>query len=133
LPLAAFTFSISLWFFYNLIIAAVPADQSEDSPYRIVHAFTGTFGNTLSWWVVAIAGVFTAVGLNLGVTGLQRVFFPTDKNLWQEIEKQGGVAGVGGRYDTEQGWRPTSTVSEDSPSDLPLDSKVAFVQKQRNL
>lgn len=73
------------------------------------------------------------MGLNIGVTAFQRVFFPTDRNLWQEIEKQGGVARAAGQYGTEEGRSSTSAVPGDSPSDLPLGTEVAFAQKPRDL
>ncbi|KAI3317817.1 phospholipid-translocating P-type ATPase [Xylariaceae sp. AK1471] len=105
LPLGACALSISLWFFFNLILGALPAKYSKDAPYRIVHAFTQTFGNTLSWWVIAIVGISIVVGLNLGVTAIQRVFFPTDRNLWQEIEKHGDVNRVAREHNREEGGR----------------------------
>jgi phospholipid-translocating ATPase len=103
LPLAACALSISLWFFFSLIIGVLPGKYSKDAPYRVVHAFTQTFGNTLAWWAVAIIGIAIVVGLNLGVTAVQRVFFPTDRNLWQEIEKHGDVEKVAREYNMEAG------------------------------
>lgn len=97
--------SISLWFFFSLVIGALPNKYSEGSPYRIVDGFVQTFGNSISWWAVAIIGIFIAVGINLAATALQRVFFPTDRNLWQEIEQQ-KVEGEGegeGTGDVEEG------------------------------
>ncbi|KAI1173445.1 phospholipid-translocating P-type ATPase [Nemania sp. FL0916] len=87
LPLAACALSISLWFFFSLIIDALPTHYSGDSAYRVYHGFTTTFANTLAWWTIAIIGIAMVLGANLGTTALQRVFFPTDRNLWQEIEQ----------------------------------------------
>ncbi|KAI0396800.1 phospholipid-translocating P-type ATPase [Xylariaceae sp. FL0594] len=114
LPLAACAFSISTWFFFNLIIGAVPAKYSADAPYRITRGFIGTFGNALSWWAVAIIGVFTVAGLNLGITAFQRVFFPTDRNLWQEMEQQG----VTNNHGTDEAGRSASIIYRDPPSEV---------------
>ncbi|KAJ8130952.1 hypothetical protein O1611_g2675 [Lasiodiplodia mahajangana] len=103
LPLAACALSISLWFFFSLTIDALPRHYSIDSAYRVYHSFTTTFGNSLAWWAVAVIGILLVLGANLAVTALQRVFFPTDRNLWQEIEKSGGdVDGIVGEYGLEE-------------------------------
>ncbi|KAI0418445.1 hypothetical protein F5X98DRAFT_373919 [Xylaria grammica] len=107
IPLTACALSISLWFFFSLIVDVLPRryslNSSQYSPYRVYHAFTGTFGNSLAWWTVAVIGIFLVVGANLGATALQRVFFPNDRNLFQEIEKRGGVGvGADGEYRLEE-------------------------------
>ncbi|KAI0798380.1 phospholipid-translocating P-type ATPase [Xylaria sp. FL0064] len=102
LPLVACALSISLWFFFSLIIDALPRKYSLNSEYRVYHAFTENFGNSLAWWAVAVFGILIVVGTNLGATAVQRVFFPTDRNLWQEIEKQGDVDRVAGEFELEE-------------------------------
>lgn len=94
LPLAACALSISLWFFFSLVIDALPRKYSAGSAYSVYRSFTEDFGNSLAWWAVAIIGILVALGTNLAVTALQRVFFPTDRNLWQEMEKRGDDGGV---------------------------------------
>ncbi|KAI1435898.1 phospholipid-translocating P-type ATPase [Xylaria sp. CBS 124048] len=93
LSLFACALSIALWFLFSLVIGALPPKFSWGSIYRVYHGFLQTFGNSLAWWSVAIVGILIAVGFNLGVTAMQRVFFPTDRNLWQEVEKVGRVGG----------------------------------------
>ncbi|KAI8944610.1 phospholipid-translocating P-type ATPase [Xylaria longipes] len=102
IPLAAFALSVSLWFFFLLIIDALPLKYSRGDPYHVYHGFTDGFGKSLTWWTVAIIGILIVVGANLGVTALQRVFFPTDRNLWQEIEKQGDVDRITREYNLEE-------------------------------
>ncbi|KAI0201225.1 hypothetical protein F4808DRAFT_130891 [Astrocystis sublimbata] len=102
IPLTAFTLSISLWFFFLLIIDDLPIKYSEGENYRTFHAFTKGFGNSLSWWAVAIVGILIVLGANLASTALQRVFFPTDRNLWQELEKRGEVDKYLTEYNVEE-------------------------------
>ncbi|KAI1827754.1 phospholipid-translocating P-type ATPase [Xylaria intraflava] len=104
LPLFACALSISVWFLFSLVIGALPPRYSWDSAYRVYRGFVQTFGNSTPWWAVAVIGIFIAVGFNLGVTAVQRVFFPTDRNLWQEIERVRGVGcdGAEGRFDGER-------------------------------
>lgn len=98
LPLTACLASITVWFIFILIIGVIPAGDSLGTPYFIRDGFTKMFGNTLSWWAVVIIGIFIVVGINLGATAIQRVYFPTDRNLWQEIEQKGEVERVAREY-----------------------------------
>lgn len=93
IPLAAFATSIAFWFLFCLIIDALPNSNSQGSPYRVPASFTQDFGASLAWWSVAVIGTLIVVGANLATIALQRVFFPTDRNLWQEMERQGGGGG----------------------------------------
>ncbi|KAI1164561.1 phospholipid-translocating P-type ATPase [Nemania serpens] len=102
LPLAACALSISLWFFFSLVLDALPRKYSVGSAYSVYRGFTEDFGNSLAWWTVAIIGILIALGTNLAVTALQRVFFPTDRNLWQEIEKRGDVARITDEFELEE-------------------------------
>ncbi|KAI0436219.1 phospholipid-translocating P-type ATPase [Xylaria telfairii] len=106
LPIAALTLSVSFWFFFLLTIDALPVKYSRGDHYRIYHGFVDGFGKSLTWWTVAIIGILIVLGANLAATAVQRVFFPTDRNLWQEIEKQGDVDRVSREYNIEEA--PTS-------------------------
>ncbi|KAI0535380.1 hypothetical protein GGR58DRAFT_529526 [Xylaria digitata] len=135
IPLAACALSISLWFFFSLIVDVLPRRYSQQSsqysPYRVYHAFTQTFGNSLAWWTVAVIGIFIVVGANLGVTAVQRVFFPTDRNLWQEIEKQGDVDRIAREYNLEEA-RSSASASRQAPSsDAPRRSGDPSARKPR--
>ncbi|KAI1421894.1 phospholipid-translocating P-type ATPase [Xylaria sp. FL1777] len=112
LPLAACALSISLWFFFSLVIEFIPRKYSVDGEYRVYHAFTENFANSVAWWSVAVVGIVIVVAANLGTTAVQRVFFPTDRNLWQEIEKQGDVDR---EYYLEQARPPISGKPGDPP------------------
>ncbi|KAI1113328.1 phospholipid-translocating P-type ATPase [Nemania sp. NC0429] len=102
LPLAACALSISLWFFFSLVIDALPRKYSAGTAYSVYRGFTGDFGGSLAWWAVAVIGILVALGANLAVTALQRVFFPTDRNLWQEIEGRGDVGRVTDEFELEE-------------------------------
>ncbi len=130
LPLVACALSISLWFFFSLIVDVLPSKYSRDSPYRVYHAFTEDFANSLAWWAVAIIGILIVVGTNLGFTAVQRVFFPTDRNLWQEMEKLGDVDRIAREYNLEEARPPLSGYPRDPSSRRSGD---ASVRKPRDL
>ncbi|KAI1751543.1 phospholipid-translocating P-type ATPase [Xylaria castorea] len=115
LPLAALATSVSAWFFFLLIIDVLPLKYSQGENYRIYHSFVDGFGKNLTWWVVAIIGILIVLGANLGVTALQRVFFPTDRNLWQEIEKQNDADSITGEYNLEEARTSVSYNRTDEP------------------
>lgn len=53
--------------------------------------FTTMFGRSSVWWVAAIVGLCAPVVLELAVTAVRRVYFPTDQDLAQEAELHGDV------------------------------------------
>ncbi|TRX89907.1 hypothetical protein FHL15_009179 [Xylaria flabelliformis] len=115
LPLAALVISVSAWFFFLLIINALPLKYSIGDNYRIYHSFVDGFGKNLTWWLVTIIGILIVLGVNLGVTALQRVYFPTDRNLWQEIEKRSDADSVTREYNLEESRTSTSYGRTDEP------------------
>ncbi|KAI0468025.1 phospholipid-translocating P-type ATPase [Xylaria cf. heliscus] len=119
LPLTAFALSVSLWFFFLLIIDVLPLRYSQADHYRVYHGFVDGFGKSLTWWTVAIIGILIVLGANLGATAVQRVFFPTDRNLWQEIEKQGDVARITGEYNLEESRTSVSGNRTNHPPEEP--------------
>ncbi|KAI8623897.1 phospholipid-translocating P-type ATPase [Xylariaceae sp. FL1651] len=135
-PLAAFAVSISVWWFFNLVIGALPVKYSQGEAYQIRHSFADNFGNKVSWWATAVIGILIVVGINLGITAVQRVFFPTDRNLWQEVEQQGGISKAIREYGLEEGRASISARREGVPADVPLGvcrSEDTSVQKPRDL
>lgn len=82
-----FALSIIAWFVWNPLIAA--AYPKEVATYFVREGFFHTFGNKLSWWAASIGAILAVLVLELGVASLRRIYFPTDMDLWQEIEHQG--------------------------------------------
>ncbi|KAI1484867.1 hypothetical protein F5X96DRAFT_399605 [Biscogniauxia mediterranea] len=91
-PFAGFTLSLAAWFLWNLFIGGIY--EATVGPYVVRGAFLHEFGNKLSWWTTAGLAIAAVVAAELCATALQRIYFPTDQNLWQEIEQQGGVGQV---------------------------------------
>ncbi|KAI1147884.1 phospholipid-translocating P-type ATPase [Nemania diffusa] len=102
LPLAACALSIALWFFFGLAVDALPARYSADSAYRVPGGLTRAFGASPAWWAAAVGGILAVLGANLAVAALGRVFFPSDRDLWQEIEGCGEVGAVVGEFGADE-------------------------------
>ncbi|KAI1206839.1 phospholipid-translocating P-type ATPase [Annulohypoxylon truncatum] len=96
-----FAISIIGWFIWNLFIGAIyPLRFGQ---YVVRGSFVHEFGNKLGWWAAAGATIAAVVTLELGLTALQRIYFPRDQHLWQEIEREGGVKEVLKEHAAEEG------------------------------
>ncbi|KAI5924225.1 hypothetical protein F4810DRAFT_709943 [Camillea tinctor] len=100
-PFAGFILSLAAWFLWNLFIGGIYS--SHIGPYIVRGSFLHEFGNKLSWWTTVGLGIAAVVAVELCATALQRIYFPTDQNLWQEIEQQGGVSQVMKDHAAEEG------------------------------
>ncbi|KAI1505726.1 hypothetical protein F5X99DRAFT_216411 [Biscogniauxia marginata] len=98
---AGFVLSIAAWWLWNLFIGGIYAVSI--GPYIVRDSFLHEFGNKLSWWTTIGLAIAAVVAIELAATALQRIYFPTDQNLWQEIEQQGGVGQVLKDHIAEEG------------------------------
>ncbi|KAF3056431.1 putative phospholipid-transporting ATPase DNF3 [Daldinia childiae] len=96
-----FALSIIGWFLWNLLIGAI--HPVEFGPYVVRGSFVNEFGNKLGWWAAAGATIAAVVAFELGLTAFQRIYYPRDQDIWQEIERQGGVSEVLKEHAAEEG------------------------------
>lgn len=96
-----FALSIVGWFLWNLLIGAI--HPVEFGPYVVRGSFVNEFGNKLGWWAAAGATIAAVVAFELGLTAFQRIYYPRDQDIWQEIERQGGVSEVLKEHAVEEG------------------------------
>lgn len=106
-----FALSIIGWFVWNLFICAIY--PLKFGPYIVRGAFLHEFGNKLGWWAAAGATIVAVLAFELGATALQRIYFPRDEHLWQEIEGEGGVSEVLKEHAAEEGRAAPSTLEGD--------------------
>ncbi|KAK8096982.1 aminophospholipid transporter protein [Apiospora kogelbergensis] len=99
--MGALFITVAGWFLYNLLLsAASPAVHKE----KLVHGgFIHVFGTQLWWWASVGLGLVAVVGLELVLTAVSRVYFPTDAEQWQEIERAGDVRKVLKEHAAEHG------------------------------
>ncbi|KAK8062978.1 phospholipid-translocating ATPase [Apiospora hydei] len=99
--LGALFITVGGWFVYNLLLSAVsPAVMKE----KMVHGgFIHIFGRQLWWWASVALGLVAVVGLELVLKAIARVYFPTDAEQWQEIERAGNVKQVLKEHAAEHG------------------------------
>lgn len=70
--------------------------------------FLHNFGHTGIWWLAVLLALAAAVVFELAVTSLRRIFFPKDQDLWQEIERYGGMDEILEDHANDPGRRPPS-------------------------
>lgn len=55
--------------------------------YPVAKGFLTRFGSTLLWWAVLALTLASVVVLELGVSSVRKAFWPTDTDLFQELQK----------------------------------------------
>ncbi|KAK4089232.1 hypothetical protein Purlil1_6221 [Purpureocillium lilacinum] len=84
--------SVGGWFLWNIILSA--GYKRQVGPYIVRDSFLRNFGRELQWWVTMLLGLTVLVALELVAQGVRRVYWPTDQDLMQRIERDKGVRRV---------------------------------------
>ncbi|KAL7795311.1 hypothetical protein V8C37DRAFT_374063 [Trichoderma ceciliae] len=85
IPLIGLTIEVAGWFLWNLALSA--AYTRTVGPIIVRDDFIQNFGPRLSWWTTLLLGLVTLVIIELAVQAVRRVYWPTDQDLMQRIEK----------------------------------------------
>ncbi|KAK0383760.1 hypothetical protein NLU13_9671 [Sarocladium strictum] len=77
--------SVAGWFFWNLVISKI---YERKIGVFIVHdAIIENFGRTLIWWTIVLLELAALIVLELVIQAVRRVYWPTDEDLMQRLEK----------------------------------------------
>ncbi|CAK7217959.1 drs2 neo1 protein [Sporothrix curviconia] len=93
--------SVTGWFLWSILLSGVYASKS--GPYLVHESFLHNFGRTATWWVTLIVALTAVVVLELVVSGVRRLLFPTDLDLMQQIEHDRDVRAVLHEHAAENG------------------------------
>jgi phospholipid-translocating ATPase len=85
IPLIGLTVEIAGWFLWNLVLSAIY--QRTVGPIIVRDSFIHNFGHRLSWWTTLLLGLATPILMELAMQAVRRVYWPTDQDLMQRIEK----------------------------------------------
>ncbi|KXJ93501.1 hypothetical protein Micbo1qcDRAFT_161517 [Microdochium bolleyi] len=88
------------WFIWQFVLAAI-SSRSFQIPYFIRDGFARHFGRQISWWATALGAIIAVCAFEIGVSAFRRIYFPTDQDLWQEIEQQPDYHQILREYDPE--------------------------------
>ncbi|CAH0020978.1 unnamed protein product [Clonostachys rhizophaga] len=84
-----FLITVAGWFMWLCILSEMYA---VGNIYAVHDTFIHNFGRQLSWWVTVLLSLATLVVIELVVQSIRRVYFPTDQDLMQRIEKDADSA-----------------------------------------
>ncbi|XEU94749.1 hypothetical protein FSHL1_000033 [Fusarium sambucinum] len=94
--------SVAGWFLWMLALSGIK--PISFGPYIVRDAFIDNYGRTLQWWTIVLLELITLIVIELVVQAVRRVYFPSDQDLMQRIEKDGNVDKVfGDGKDAEEG------------------------------
>ncbi|GAO19599.1 hypothetical protein UVI_02031900 [Ustilaginoidea virens] len=82
---AGFAISVAGWFLWCLFLSGTYPEKVGKDMVR--DGFLHNFGRKLSWWTTLLIALAALVMLDLVVQGVRRVYWPTDVDLMQRIEK----------------------------------------------
>ena len=82
---AGFALSIIGWFLWNLALSGAYTEQY--GTYLVHGAFIHDFGAQPVWWLTVIIALGGLTVMELTVQAVRRVYWPTDEDMMQRIEK----------------------------------------------
>jgi phospholipid-translocating ATPase len=83
--LIALTLSIGGWFLWNIILSAIY--PTKNKIYTVKHGFFDHFGRNILWWLTLVLILSSVIVFELGVASLRAAWFPTDVDIFQELER----------------------------------------------
>ncbi|KAI9744785.1 MAG: hypothetical protein M1818_001710 [Claussenomyces sp. TS43310] len=86
MPLICWFLSVGGWMLWNMLLSVI-YPESSSTTYDVSGGFLTGFGREPSWWLVVLLAVSACIGLELVVKSIQKTFWPTDVDIFQELEK----------------------------------------------
>ncbi|KAI9788660.1 MAG: hypothetical protein M1835_002165 [Candelina submexicana] len=100
----SFVLCVGGWFLWNILLSALYANNTV---YNVKQGFLDRFGRNPLWWLVLILVVSACIVFELGVTALRAAYWPTDVDVFQELEKDTSIRErfeKAAAAELEQGW-----------------------------
>ncbi|KAF2259271.1 phospholipid-translocating P-type ATPase [Lojkania enalia] len=85
MALISLVLSIGGWFLWNIILSTTY--DPDNKIYYVRDTFLESFGQSLTWWLCLILILSSATVFEIGVASLRAVFFTTDEDIFQALEK----------------------------------------------
>ena len=76
------------WFLWNITFSLV---YKENYEYNVKWGLLNRFGRNLLWWLVLVLTVVSCLLFEIGVRTVKNAVFPTDVEIFQELERDLGV------------------------------------------
>ena len=88
IALACMIIEVGGWWLWNIVLSFTYANNFE---YGVKDGILERFGRNPLWWCSLIAIVVSCVLFEIGVRTVKGVFFPTDVEVFQQLEKDPAV------------------------------------------
>ncbi|KAF8866743.1 phospholipid-translocating P-type ATPase [Acephala macrosclerotiorum] len=79
--------SVGGWFLWTIVLSALYKPGKTYLLYPIKDGFIRYFGSNLLWWLVLFLTLASLILLELGVSSIRKAFWPTETDLFQELQK----------------------------------------------
>lgn len=96
---AGFFVSVAGWFLWMLALSGLYTRKV--GVYIVRDAFINNFGHTLQWWTAVLLELTALIVVELAVQAVRRVYWPTDQDLMQRLEKDHEVEKLFQDHQTE--------------------------------
>ncbi|KAH7419115.1 putative phospholipid-transporting ATPase [Cadophora sp. MPI-SDFR-AT-0126] len=83
--------SVGGWFLWTLLLSLVFTPGKTYPLYAIKDGFLKGYGRNLLWWLVLILTLAALILLELGVSSVRKSFWPTDVDLFQELQNDPAI------------------------------------------
>ncbi|PBP27981.1 p-type ATPase, partial [Diplocarpon rosae] len=86
IPALGWVLSVGTWFCWTLLLAVVFEPNKSYLLYPVKDGFLHSYGRDILWWLVLILTQVALTLLELGVSSVRKSFWPTDVELFQELQ-----------------------------------------------
>lgn len=87
MSLIGWILSVGGWFLWTIVLSALYKPGKSYLLYPIKNGFIHYFGTNLLWWLVLFLTLASLIVLELGVSSVRKSFWPTETDLFQELQK----------------------------------------------
>ncbi|KAG0647426.1 phospholipid-transporting ATPase [Hyphodiscus hymeniophilus] len=88
-PIFGAALTISGWWAWCLLLSAIYTNSAGE--YTVYRGFTEHFGKNPTWWAVLVAVLAVVIMLELGIDMLQKIYWPSSIDVWQELEQDSEI------------------------------------------
>ncbi|TVY82511.1 putative phospholipid-transporting ATPase [Lachnellula suecica] len=88
----AWTVTVGGWFMWNILLSVISKTKGDKNfLYPVAGSFLHRYGTNLLWWLVLFLTLAALVVLELGVSSVRKSFWPTDTDVFQELQKDASI------------------------------------------
>lgn len=87
LSLGSWLATVVGWFVWQILLSYIFRSGRVYPLYPVKNGFLHTFGTNILWWLVVLLGLACLIVVELGLSSIQKAFWPTDVDIFQELQR----------------------------------------------